>query len=200
MDFLYIEKGLILQLTFTPIKADSPLYSAAEALLCEALPADERRTDADQRKIVAGEPRFQCLAVLSDCSFAGFLNLWNFDDFIYIEHLATLPALRNRGIGTAALRLLFTQINKPCVLEADPPVTEIAARRIAFYALLGFELWNRDYIQPAYSKGKRPLHLRLMVRGPLTEIRDCGRTVKTLYKEVYGLNHALRDDAPFAGF
>lgn len=185
MFFLYIGKGLILQLTLTPIKADSPLYSPAEALLCEALPADERRTDADQRKIIAGEPRFRSLAVLSDGSFAGFLNLWNFDDFIYIEHLATLPALRNRGIGAAALRLLFAQTDKPCVLEADPPVTEIAKRRIAFYARLGFGLWDRDYIQPAYSKGKRPLHLRLMARGPLTETRDCERIVKTLYGEVY---------------
>lgn len=183
-----------------PIKTDSPHYLAVETLLCEALPADERRTDADQRKIVDGEPRFKCFAILFENSFAGFLNVWEFADFIYIEHIATLPALRNRGIGAAALNLLFTQMNKPCVLEADPPVTEIAKRRIAFYTRLGFKLWDADYIQPAYAKGKKSLHLRLMVRGALTESCDYVRIVKSLYREVYKLNNSFPDNAPFPGF
>ena len=37
---------------------------------------------------------------------AGFLAVWEFESFIYIEHFAVDPALRNSGTGSAMLQEL----------------------------------------------------------------------------------------------
>ena len=40
---------------------------------------------------------------------AGFLAVWEFESFIYIEHFAVDPALRNSGTGSAMLQELVKQ-------------------------------------------------------------------------------------------
>ena len=41
---------------------------------------------------------------------AGFLAVWEFESFIYIEHFAVDPALRNSGTGSAMLQELVKQV------------------------------------------------------------------------------------------
>ena len=58
-----------------------------------------------------------------------------------------------------ALKEKFDKI----VLETEPDfLSEIAARRVRFYQRNGFEIINKDYIQPCYGEGKSSLRLFLM--------------------------------------
>ena len=69
---------------------------------------------------------------------AGFLAVWEFESFIYIEHFAVDPALRNSGTGSAMLQELVKQYQKPICLEVELPEDELTRRRIGFYERNGF--------------------------------------------------------------
>ncbi|MEI3169091.1 MAG: GNAT family N-acetyltransferase [Lachnospiraceae bacterium] len=93
---------------------------------------------------------------------AGFLAVWEFESFIYIEHFAVDPALRNSGTGSAMLQELVKQYQKPICLEVELPEDELTRRRIGFYERNGFVFNEYPYIQPPISKGKSPVPLRIM--------------------------------------
>ena len=90
---------------------------------------------------------------------AGFLAVWEFESFIYIEHFAVDPALRNSGTGSAMLQELVKQYQKPICLEVELPEDELTRRRIGFYERNGFVFNEYPYIQPPISKGKSPVGL-----------------------------------------
>ena len=96
---------------------------------------------------------------------AGFLAVWEFESFIYIEHFAVDPALRNSGTGSAMLQELVKQYQKPICLEVELPEDELTRRRIGFYERNGFVFNEYPYIQPPISKGKSPVPLRIMTYG-----------------------------------
>ena len=96
---------------------------------------------------------------------AGFLAVWEFESFIYIEHFAVDPALRNSGTGSAMLQELVKQYQKPICLEVELPEDELTRRRIGFYERNGFVFNEYPYIQPSISKGKSPVPLRIMTYG-----------------------------------
>ena len=116
---------------------------------------------------------------------AGFLAVWEFESFIYIEHFAVDPALRNSGTGSAMLQELVKQYQKPICLEVELPEDELTRRRIGFYERNGFVFNEYPYIQPPISKGKSPVPLRIMTyRSEIT--RDEFQKMKEiLYRRVY---------------
>lgn len=118
--------------------------------------------------------------------FAGLINSWHFDDFNYLEHLATMPALRGSGIGATTLYSLLNGFDKPWVLEVERPSADspMAARRIAFYERNGFSLLDYDYIQPPYAPGLPEVPLYLMSSDP--DI-DPAAVAAVLHREVYGV-------------
>ena len=79
--------------------------------------------------------------------------------------------------------------DRPIVLEVEPPTTETARRRIAFYERNGFSLCERAYVQPPYRPWEETegLTLLLMTTAPdfLEEHFDEVRA--TIYAEVYGV-------------
>lgn len=98
-------------------------------------------------------------------AFAGFLSWWHLPGFIYIEHFAVMPDLRNQGVGGDYLdRFIKEHSDKPIILEAEPPHSSImASRRLNFYQRHGFAPYKTYYIQPPYSAGLPPVHLWLMM-------------------------------------
>ena len=50
---------------------------------------------------------------------AGFLAVWEFAEFIFIEHFAVDPKLRNSGTGSGMLQELVKLSKKPVCLEVD---------------------------------------------------------------------------------
>ena len=118
---------------------------------------------------------------------AGFLAVWEFESFIYIEHFAVDPALRNSGTGSAMLQELVKQYQKPICLEVELPEDELTRRRIGFYERNGFVFNEYPYIQPPISKGKSPVPLRIMTYG---ERHYAGRHFRSnernvLYRSAY---------------
>ena len=133
-------------MTLTPL--DPADLAAAEALYLASFPPEERR-DWQQIADPALMPRL--LGVYDDAAaLAGFITIWPFDTFIYVEHFAVDPSRRGAGIGATAIELLRRQSELPIVLEVEPPThpDPMAPRRIRFYERCGLHLLDYDYTQP----------------------------------------------------
>ena len=116
---------------------------------------------------------------------AGFLAVWEFENFTYIEHFAVDPALRNSGTGSAMLQELVKQYQKPICLEVELPEDELTRRRIGFYERNGFVFNEYPYIQPPISKGKSPVPLRIMTYGSAIPRETFEEMREVLYRRVY---------------
>lgn len=116
---------------------------------------------------------------------AGFLAVWEFESFIYIEHFAVDPALRNSGTGSAMLQELVKQYQKPICLEVELPEDELTRRRIGFYERNGFVFNEYPYIQPPISKGKSPVPLRIMTYESAITQDTFEEMKRVLYQRVY---------------
>ena len=116
---------------------------------------------------------------------AGFLAVWEFESFIYIEHFAVDPALRNSGTGSAMLQELVKQYQKPICLEVELPEDELTRRRIGFYERNGFVFNEYPYIQPPISTGKSPVPLRIMTYGEAITRETFEAMKNVLYRSVY---------------
>lgn len=176
-----------------PVSTRHDLYSNVEHLLLLAFPPEERRSTENQRIMTDTNPLFHANALLDNGFFAGLLTYWEFPRFIYIEHLATEPQIRGRGIGAKALAALENVKNLPVVLEVEPPVDDITRRRIGFYQRNGFVLWEKSpYLQPPYEPGYQPLSLYLMVKGKLNEALDFKEVRNSIHREVYEQTSPLK--------
>ena len=156
---------------FRFISAQQPEFASVCKLYTNSFPPDERRPIEQLRHIALNQSRFSIVGIFVEQPplqpgnrFAGFISFWRFDDFIYVEHLATEPHLRGGGLGRELIEhLKALAANLPVILEVEPPVNDIASRRIAFYKRLGFTLHEDfPYIQPAYSPATQPIALNLM--------------------------------------
>lgn len=116
---------------------------------------------------------------------AGFLAVWEFESFIYIEHFAVDPALRNSGTGSAMLQELVKQYQKLICLEVELPEDELTRRRIGFYERNGFVFNEYPYIQPPISKGKSPVPLRIMTYKSEITREEFQKMKEILYRRVY---------------
>lgn len=116
---------------------------------------------------------------------AGFLAVWEFESFTYIEHFAVDPDLRNSGTGSAMLQELVRKYQKQICLEVELPEDELTRRRIGFYERNGFVFNEYPYIQPPISKGKSPVPLRVMTYGKGITRQAFDEMRKVLYRRVY---------------
>lgn len=116
---------------------------------------------------------------------AGFLAVWEFESFTYIEHFAVDPVLRNSGTGSAMLQELVRKYQKQICLEVELPEDELTRRRIGFYERNGFVFNEYPYIQPPISKGKSPVPLRIMTYGSAITRETFEEMKEVLYRRVY---------------
>lgn len=170
-----------------PVKTTHPYYAYAEQLMTDAFPPEERRPIEQQRAYTDHNPLFHSNAVVENGQFAGLINYWQLDGFLYFEHLATCPSLRGGGLGKRILETLCANAALPIILEVEPPTNEIASRRIGFYRRCGFSLWDKQtYMQPSYAPGLPSIPLLLMAYGDIDEEQDFERTVREIHRHVYG--------------
>ena len=153
-----------------------------------SFPENERRSKSAQRALF-DDARYKVAAERDELGkIVAFMAYWELDDVTYLEHFAVDRELRGAGLGGAFLDELTAGLNGPVVLEAEPPETEIAARRIAFYERHGFVLNDYDYIQPPLGKNRRPVPLKVMsLAAPLgrEQFDDIRRKI---YSAVYGVD------------
>ncbi len=97
-----------------------------------------RKLSADERRKKGGTARALCAARISvfACEqkgkIIGFIAIWEFDDFVYVEHFALTESCRGLGLGSKMLKETAKLFEKPLCLEVEPPTTDIARRRIRF--------------------------------------------------------------------
>lgn len=142
--------------------------------------SDDEYRPYDEQLALFEEPEYRIYYMS-----AGFLAVWEFESFIYIEHFAVDPALRNSGTGSAMLQELVKQYQKPICLEVELPEDELTRRRIGFYERNGFVFNEYPYIQPPISKGKSPVPLRIMTYGSAITQDTFEEMKRVLYQRVY---------------
>lgn len=152
----------------------------------KSFPLTEYRTREEQAALFDRE-EYRVLASLEGDRILGFIAFWELDGLTFLEHLATLPEARNRGLGAELLRSAVDMAENPVCFEVEPPEDELTRRRIGFYERNGMYLNDYPYIQPPISSGREPIPLRIMTSGaPIDEERF--RSVRDLlYRDVYGI-------------
>lgn len=133
------------------ITTEDVIYSRAMELYHSSFPFHEQR-EADSQAKIMNHREYQFLLIYDEDKFVGLLLCWENETFIYVEHFCILPAMRNKRYGQRALELL-NQRGKIVILEIDPPVDEISARRKSFYERAGFRMNIYEHYHPAYHKG-----------------------------------------------
>ena len=118
-----------------------------------AFPYEERRDYIDQKECL-NNPLFNFLEILDGNDAVGFIALWLFERFVYIEHIAIDESKRSGGSGTKTIELVKEAYKKPIILEAESPVTQQQIKRIRFYDRLGFKVNSYEYEQPSYHGGE----------------------------------------------
>lgn len=83
---------------------------------------------------------------------AGLAFCWDFDAYLYVEHLCVPRGCAGQGIGQRILALLACA-GKPVVLEIDPPEEEISIRRRHFYERCGYVANSFAHVHPPYRPG-----------------------------------------------
>lgn len=154
-------------------------------LMVEAFPVDERRTFDEQKELLCN-PVFDIYVFKDDekSEIKGFISIYRFEKFAYVEHFAVNPKYRNLGLGHEILSNLTACFSR-LLLEVEVPETEQAKRRIGFYERNGFYLNDYPYIQPPISKSTNPIPLLLMTTGGKLTRNEYNEAKSTLYKGVY---------------
>ena len=174
--------------TTTLDTSDKELFGLVERLITEAFPEEERRPLEAFRSIADSDDRFSVMILNDGDTPVGFITLWDFERFIYVEHFAILSELRCRHYGARALEVLHRSDRRPIVLEVELPTDDLTRRRVAFYKRAGFSLLPYDYTQPPYRHGGASLPMKIMVWTPESGvIPDFGLIRSTLHREVYGI-------------
>lgn len=150
-----------------------------------SFPKNERR-GFDEHFDEFQKPYFRSLIQEENENIEGFMNYWQLNGFVYLEHFAIAKELRGQGLGSELMEKLCGIVKCPIILEVEPPETSNAAiHRIGFYQRLGFHLNEYEYYQPPYHKGEKPVRLMIMSRPfPLSETRFA-EIKRILYRDAY---------------
>jgi len=140
-----------------------PLHLKGRKLYHQSFPEEERRDEDYFRETVMCDRFHNDVLVTDNNEFAGIFYWWNLSGGIkYIEHFATIPSLRGRGLGRNILSEFINLCDELILLEVEIPTEDIQYRRINFYKRLGFYNNEYDYVQPPYASYKPEVPLRIM--------------------------------------
>ena len=152
----------------------------------ESFPRDERGTYDEHKKLLS-DPAYRIYILQDDESgvIKGFMSVWDLGEEAHIDHFAMAPEFRNGGNGGKMLCDMVKHLGKMVTLEAEPPESETAIRRVGFYKRNGFFLNEYPYIQPAISKGGNEVPLLIMTYGRNITKDECNALRRVLYSKAY---------------
>lgn len=133
-------------------------YEEFYTIYSQSFPVYEQR-DEKQQECAFNNTNYHLDCFIDDHKFLAFIAYWDFDNYIYIEHFAVNPEYRGENIGSNTLRNFIEDKKKMILLEIDPPVNEIAQKRLKFYEKLGFVSNPYSHHHPAYKKDYPPHEL-----------------------------------------
>ena len=154
-----------------------PLYE-------HSFPLHERR-EWEQLLQSLREPSVELLVIQQHEELIGFAILWKLDGWHYLEHFAIDPKQRSKKYGSKVMELLKKHCVKGLILEVEPPIEEMAKRRIGFYERLGFIICPFEYQQPPYRKGEDWHPMLLMSVPEITSESAFEHIATTIHTEVY---------------
>lgn len=158
------------------------LYSFME----NDFPLSERRTKQNQFNLLKNK-NVSLNFIEKDEKTAGYFIFWNFEDFIFIEHIATLKEFRGQGIGTSFLKEFISKQNKQIILEVEKPDNETAIKRIRFYEHLGFVLNDYNYMQPSYHNDGAKVPMKIMTLQKTLSEQEYNKITQKIKQEVYNV-------------
>ncbi len=166
---------------------NTELLDKIEETYNASFPVAERRDFSLVKELLDSQPFFNLYVLLQDNAYVGFISIWNFGSFVYVEHFAIDEQARNGGIGRIALQQFMEQFNLPIILEVELPEDEMSKRRIGFYERIGFSLCNVSYFQPPYRKGEASIEMRLMSYGSMDICTQFNNICRLIHQHVYGV-------------
>ena len=160
------------------------------SIMERSFPKDEYRTYEEQKQLLQ-EERYSIYVAHHEAEqnhdkIDAFLAVWQFEDFTFLEHFATEPDVRGKGLGSLILQEAVQLFSNRICLEVEPPQTDpnisnaistnaistnaistndTSNRRIAFYERNNFFLNEYPYMQPPITKGRNALPLVIMTSG-----------------------------------
>lgn len=152
-----------------------------------SFPFVERRTVESMSRLLTNE-RVYFYRVFLNARCIGMMHFWILDDVVYCEHFAVVSPLRNKGYGRQLLRLILANVEKPFIVEVEPPVDELSERRLKFYEREGLVVVAKDYIQPPYHAAGASTSLFLMSNDPHLSSQSLQRAIAQLQVLVYRYN------------
>lgn len=164
------------------IQTNETDFDAVFSIMEAAFPPDERRTYAEQKALLARD-KYQLYVAKESGVVVAFLAVWALST-PFIEHFAVAETHRNSGLGGKLLDEAIALLGGAC-LEAEPPCTDIAKRRIAFYNRHGLVLNEYPYVQPAITAGRNPVPLMIMTYGAAIGAEEFSMLDAEIKKEVY---------------
>ena len=150
----------------------------------KSFPVDERRPYREQKELF-NNSCYKVYVKKEKGVVIAFVAVWDFENFLFIEHFAVNPEFRNNGIGGKLLGDVISLYDKAVCLEVEPPEDELTKRRIGFYKRNGFFLNEYPYTQPPISKGKNSIPLMIMSSGQKLCETEFENVRDVLYREVY---------------
>ncbi len=161
-------------------------FDQVYSLMENSFPSDEYRSYEEQKKLFE-HPEYSIYVAhdLKNGAIEAFVAIWQFLDFVYIEHFAVHKTLRGQGIGSGILQEVIRMSEKQICLETELPETDIAKRRIAFYKRNGFFLNSYPYMQPPMSEGKQEVPLAVMTSKEHIAKDRFEKIRAVLYQKVY---------------
>jgi RimJ/RimL family protein N-acetyltransferase len=157
-----------------------------KGIYINSFPANERREFNELEKQLEKSDN-QIFQVRLKQITIGFISLWNFDDFVFVEHIAISSSQRGKGYGKMVVQAVMDTTSKPIVLEVEPPVDEDSIRRVRFYSSLGFSILPQVYMQPSYDGVKPSVELKLMTNYNLPTDIWVMSCIRIIIASVYSL-------------
>ena len=152
----------MLSLTFERINSHEHHYfEDAFKLYQSSFPIFEQRLKNDQIEVLS-DNNYHFNLIMFENEFSGILLTWKTENFIYIEHLAISSEKRGQNIGTFILYYLKSEIDRPIILEIDPPDDSISIKRKIFYEKAGFIESFFTHKHPPYQLGWQAHTLKIM--------------------------------------
>jgi GNAT superfamily N-acetyltransferase len=175
-------------ITFKKVLSPGMLEPVKELYL-NSFPPEERRTlNGLENQLL--EPGCSVISVWISQIPVGLCILWEFDEFLFVEHIAVQPHLRGQKIGEKIMNQITDMSGNAVVLEIEPPLDEWSKRRMNFYIRLGFQLLDVDYLQPSYTGSGPGYPMKLLANKPVAD-SESRKFIAEIYNRVYRMNETI---------
>ena len=89
-------------------------------ILDNSFPKSERR-DYPSQKDLLSISNYRPFVFKENDEVLALMAVWEFNDFVYVEHLAVDIKLRGKGVGTSLIKNYLNKCDKKVFLEVEPP-------------------------------------------------------------------------------